>query len=181
MHMSMQSSSPPPSTSRYADDPGYLAPVEGRRAREQHRGAVRAQGLRERRSEAEEPSHHQMCSLLLDALALTLAEAQARGDRTIAQAFAGGLRSAKRLSGWRMSDELCARVARRLKPDADDLRDHLADVQGRRDAATIAAAREQARQERSDRIRFDRMRRHGIDPLDAEFTWGDDEPAGSAE
>ena len=168
-------------TSRWADEPGYHADIQDPHIRRRHRDAIRAAGLREERAETAEPSHHQMCSLILDAVAMMLWEDGSRGP-AMAQAFTQAFQHTCEVEGWRTRQALLDRVMRRLTPEPDVLRDFMKSLRVQRSEAAVVAARDAARRERAERLRVLTMRRHGLDvivphardPFDDAY-FGDDE------
>ena len=167
--------------SRWADEPGYNAAIEDPHARRRHKDAVRKAGLREMRADNAEPSHHQMCSLILDSVALMLWEDGTRGPE-MAKAFTAALRHTCDVEGWRTRTVLLDRVMRRLTPEPEVISEFKRALRAQRDEAAVEAARLAARKERAVRLTIQRMRRHGVaayvpevdDPAD-NVSFGDDE------
>lgn len=149
-------------TNRWTDEPGYNAAIEDPHVRRRHRDAVRASSLREARADNAEPSHHQMCSLILDSVALMLWENESRGPE-MSKAFVEAFRHVCDEQGWRTRTVLLDRVKRRLKPEPETLQGYMASLKAQRDEAAVVAAREAARRERAERLRRQSLRRHGLD------------------
>lgn len=171
-----------PNTSRWSTEPGYLAAIEDPHVRRRHRNAVRASSLREERSEAVEPSHHQMCSAILDAVGLMLADDATRGP-AMARAFTQAIRHVCYRTGWDIDHALMDRVAHRVTPRQDKKDDYLKSLRRQRSAEAVAQARDEAREERRRNLAAQRMRRHGLavlvpeadDPFDLVSFGGDEE------
>lgn len=153
-----------PNASRWNREPGYLAGIEDPHIRRRHRNAVRAAGLREERSETGEPTHHQMCTVILDSVALMLSEDSTRGP-AMARAFREAIEHVCHRDGVDITHALMARVERRVSPSPERHDEYLRSLRRRRSADAVAAARDEAKEERRRHLANLRIRRHGIEAL----------------